>query len=60
MTMDQAFFFFWIIKGDLNSIEALQKEYRSRLQELMINNEQIPTIIRLNEDEHATEVVDTY
>jgi hypothetical protein len=54
----------------LDSIEELQKEHQSQIQEVMINNKQIsaetllssvvnPAIIRLNEGKHTKEVVDS-
>ncbi|KAG0763947.1 hypothetical protein G6F16_007103 [Rhizopus arrhizus] len=59
-----------LLRETLDSIEGLQKEHRSQLQEVTINNEQIsaetllssvvkPVIIRLNEGQHSKEVVDS-
>ncbi|PHZ09980.1 uncharacterized protein RHIMIDRAFT_293940 [Rhizopus microsporus ATCC 52813] len=59
-----------LLREALDSIEELQKEHRSQLQEVTINNEQIsaetllssvinPVIIRLNEGKHSKEVVDS-
>ncbi|CAO3692898.1 unnamed protein product [Rhizopus microsporus] len=59
-----------LLMETLDNIKELQREHRSQLQEVMINNEQIsaetllssvvnPVIIRLNEGKHAKEVVDS-
>ncbi|KAI9358203.1 hypothetical protein BD770DRAFT_410509 [Pilaira anomala] len=58
------------LRETLDSIEGLQKEHRSQLQEVTINNKHIsaetllssvvkPVIIRLNEGKHSKEVVDS-
>ncbi|KAI7907321.1 uncharacterized protein BX663DRAFT_426640 [Cokeromyces recurvatus] len=59
-----------LLRETLDSIEGLQKEHRSQLQEVTIDNKHIsaetllssvvkPVIIRLNEGKHSKEVVDS-